>query len=192
MPIPADLSTLAQQALRAEVAQCHHSKLGGRCDGSYFKALEQFVSAGLAAGEAVVIIATAEHRKDLRTRLQRRGIYAMILDSFHSWVELDVEETLQRCMAGGWPDERLFQAAIGDVLALAGGYGRRRMRVFSEMAALLSAWGCEAAGARLDAMWLQLGAQEDLVLFGIDRRAACGCREPTVLQDATARAQVLL
>ena len=74
-------------------------------------------------------------------------------------------------MVRGWPDEELFQEVITGVLQRAQGSGRRRVRAFGEMVALLWSRGEVAATVQLEHLWNRLCQQEGFSLF---------CAYPTV------------
>ena len=117
--------------------------------------MESFVTTGLEGGEGVVVIATADHRRELEDRLEARGID--LLEAVHQgrYLPLDAERTLSSIMFRGWPDGELLKRLISPVVARAGRDGRR-VRKFGEMASLLVAEGYYGAAVHLESLWHQL------------------------------------
>jgi PAS domain S-box-containing protein len=118
--------------------------------------VSDFIGVGLQVGEAGVVIATQAHRDELEQRLE--APYASSGISFPSdqYIVLDAAETLSRFMVNGWPDERRFADVIGSLVQQAAQNGRRRVRAFGEMVALLWAEGRPDAALRLEELWNDL------------------------------------
>ncbi len=110
-----------------------------------------FVEAGLRADEACVVVATKAHYSLIEARLSERAPARA-----SSIVALDAAETLGKFMVKGWPDEKRFAATVGTLLRRASGGGRRKVRVFGEMVAVLLAKGNANATVRLEQLWNQL------------------------------------
>ena len=136
-------------------------------------ALTTFTDVGLRAGESVVVIATAAHLHQLEQRL--RG----------NWVDIDrarwedryiavlAQETLNRFVVDGWPDEEKFNAVAEGLLKRARGNGRK-VRAFGEMVALLWAEGNAGATIRLEHLWNSLQQREKFSLLCAYPRSAFG------------------
>ena len=133
-----------------------------KSESAFIDGLVEFASAGLAAGEAFVMLATAEHRDAVTTALRERG---HALDAPPDvFIALDAEETLARFMVDGAPDEQRFDAVIGGVLERASS-GGRPVRAFGEMVALLWKEGrCEAT-LRVEQLWNRVLRRHPLSLF---------------------------
>ena len=143
---------------------CNHIlQIYGRQD-ALMGALEDFVAAGLETDESVVIIATRSHRDALVKRLESAGhdVPALIADD--RFIALSAQDTLDRFMVRGYPDEALFRSTIKPVLqrARAGG---RKVRGFGEMVALLWARGNHDATVELERLWNRLLGEEEIPLF---------------------------
>lgn len=143
-------------------------------DTAMLDALEGFVAGGLDIGEAIIIIATPEHRAMLEKRVWARGHDLAALRRDDRYIDLDAQETLDKFMDNldgqPWPDERKFQEAINAVLTRArwGGLHKndgRKVRAFGEMVALLWAQGHAGATVRLEHLWHQLCALKTFSLF---------------------------
>ena len=143
---------------------CNHIlQVYGRQD-ALLDALEDFVSAGLQSGECVVVIATRSHRDALITRLVAGGQDVAALIAEDRFIALPAQDTLDRFMVRGLPDEALFRSTIKPVIqrARAGG---RRVRAFGEMVALLWARGNHEATVELEQLWNRFLGEEEIPLF---------------------------
>ncbi len=131
---------------------------------SFLDALEGFASAGLRAGEGVIIIATAAHRAALDRRLLTRGYALAAARAADLYRTLDAEAALAQFLVAGWPDETLFRIFLKALLKQARGAGRP-VRAFGEMVAVLWQHGEPAATLRLEQLWDQLQAEAGFRLF---------------------------
>jgi signal transduction histidine kinase/ActR/RegA family two-component response regulator len=118
------------------------------------EAVTRFVQAGLARGEAVIVIATAAHRAALDDRTGARGRY----------ITLDAEATLAKFMIGGQPDAARFADSVGRVVRAAG-TDAVAVRAFGEMVAVLWQQGNTEAAVRLEQLWNQLARELPFSLF---------------------------
>lgn len=133
-------------------------------DEVFLDSLTGFVAGGLAAGDAVIIIATADHRAQLETRLSALGCDLQAASGRDAYFALDAEETLARFFVNDWPNDDLFTALVADLLARARRDGRR-VRAFGEMVAILWEQGRKGATVRLEYLWHQLCEKERFALF---------------------------
>jgi hypothetical protein len=106
--------------------------------------LEEYVLEGLGLDEVVVVIATPEHRQQLRERLAAWELEEAFLG-------LDAAEMLSRFMLDGLPDATRFEANVGTLLR-----SHPRLRAYGEMVALLWADGNVAGTLALEQMWTHL------------------------------------
>src|SRR5262249_27375091 len=132
-----------------------HVVLVYEADGHLVDAVSRFVSAGLTAGEAAIVVATPPHREQLDARLRAHGVDLATACAQGQYIALDAAETLAQFMVDGWPDAQRFADVVGDIIA------RTRsqyphVRVFGEMVALLWAAGHGDAALRLEALWHDL------------------------------------
>ena len=125
--------------------------------------LGEYMAAALKAGEAAVVVATAEHREELKARLGKHGLDVTAAVECGQLVLLDAAETLSRFMPDGSPDPALFAGIVGDIIARAG-EGRPRVRVYGEMVALLWAEGNYDAAIRLEELWNDLQQKHSFAL----------------------------
>jgi len=114
------------------------------------------VSSSLRVGDAVLVVATAEHRSQLIREVEicgvdirahaREGLYTMV----------DAEELLATFMVNGMPDRDMFEASVGSMLRQAHKSARgshQGLTVFGEMVAVLWDAGKKDAALQLEALW---------------------------------------
>jgi hypothetical protein len=146
-----------------ELAPCEHLVQIYREESGFLENLASFAATGLAAGEAVIVIATAAHRSSLEAKLVAGGVDVEAARAQRRFLALDAADVLSRFMRHGWPDERRFAATILDVLGqVAPGC---RVRAFGEMVALLWARGSNGATVRLEHLWDDFCRSHALALF---------------------------
>lgn len=134
-------------------------------EASFLAALQGFVVEGVRAGDGVVVIATAIHRDALDERLALLGCDVESLRQSGQYIVLDAQETLDRFMVAGWPDEARFGATIAGLLERASAGHTRPVRAFGEMVALLWAQGHCGATVRLEHLWHRICESERLALL---------------------------
>ncbi|HET9487512.1 MAG TPA: MEDS domain-containing protein [Chryseosolibacter sp.] len=147
-----------------EIAPCEHVLQVYDNDEVFLDTLKSFVTAGLRAGDAVVVIATREHLKSLNQGLKNQGFDLFTLTLEDQFIALNVEETLSQFMIKGWPDENLFCHVLTNVLARAR-KKNRQVRAFGEMVALLWSQGFSGATVHLEHLWSRFCASEAFSLF---------------------------
>ena len=114
--------------------------------------LSAYVGEGLIAGESVIVIATPEHLRALRYRLEGTEadlIRAMFEDRY---ITLEASVALTSFLVEDVPDERLFEEMARTLLRRAC-VSNRRVRAFGEMVALLWARGNREGTVRLEQLW---------------------------------------
>ncbi len=121
-------------------------------DDELLDTLTHFVGDGLDAGESAIVIATLEHLRALRHRLERANVDLMRAMLEDRYIPLDASVALTSFMVNAWPDDQLFADFVGNLLARAS-LQNRRVRTFGEMVALLWAKGQEAATVQLERLW---------------------------------------
>jgi two-component system NtrC family sensor kinase len=117
--------------------------------------VSRFVSTGLAAGEAAIVIVTPPHREQLDARLRAHGVDLATAYAQGQYITLDAAETLAQFMVDGWPDAQRFADVVGNIVAGAGSL-YAHVRIFGEMVALLWAAGHGDATLQLEALWHDL------------------------------------
>ena len=138
-------------------------------DSDLIPRLAAFVRTGTSAGDAVVVIATKQHRRALRRALaSAAGVGADAEIRY-----LDAGDTLSRFLIDGKPDSTLFREVVDGVFAEAISDGRR-LRGFGEMVALLWEEGNIAAAIELEDLWNDYAAEVGLTLLCAYPIAALG------------------
>jgi hypothetical protein len=128
------------------------------------EAVALYAAVGLSKGEAMVLIATPEHREGIEQRLRDDGLAVDDLKTWGQLVSLDAAEMLSRFMVGGQPDPLRFKAELTGLLDGIKAIGRPRIRAYGEMVNLLWSHNLEAA-ARLEELWNDLIRECPLSLF---------------------------
>jgi hypothetical protein len=118
-------------------------------------AVSAFITAGLKENGAIIVIATAQHREELRNTLQA--------ENNSSITYIDAVELLSAFMEDGWPNETRFISTVGPLLQRAALKGP--VRIFSEMAAVLWAEGKTRAAIRLEELGNELASQHAFSLL---------------------------
>ena len=140
-------------------------------DAAFLDQLTGFVGHGLWNGEAVLVIAGNAHVAGLEARLRATGLDLAHLRADDRFICLNPEATLAQFMVESWPDRARFDAVIGAAFARARRNGRS-VRAFGEMVGLLWAEGHHAATVRLEALWQDFVARENIqVLCAYPRRS---------------------
>ncbi|MGE3539630.1 MAG: PAS domain S-box protein [Candidatus Tectimicrobiota bacterium] len=133
-------------------------------DEALLEVVSHFVSAGLTAGEAVVVFTTAPHQEQLEARLAALGIDVAACKAQGQYVPRDAAETLAQCALDNWPDGARFVEIIeGMITHLSSRYAK--VRVFGEMVALLGLDGHFAAALQLETLWNEFSTRRPLTLL---------------------------
>ena len=125
-----------------------------------------FADRALRAGGRAVVIATQPHLSAIGSRLSR-GRHASPESTPYPgrYMALDAEQTLARFMVDDWPDEGLFFASVGTLMASAAAPGRGPVHAFGEMVSVLCERGLHEAALRLEALWNELARRHAFTLF---------------------------
>lgn len=127
--------------------------------------VSSYIGDGIEAGEGAIVIGTPDHRQAFEKRLSQRGIDLAVVKAGGGLVCLDAAETLSRFMVEGAPDQKLFEKVVGGVVAKVGNGGRRRVRAFGEMVALLWAGGNPDGAVHLEGLWNNLSQTHSFALL---------------------------
>ncbi|HEV7859906.1 MAG TPA: ATP-binding protein [Pyrinomonadaceae bacterium] len=133
-------------------------------DSFLLNSLSDFMSAGLRAGDACIVVATQAHRESLEERLQANGLDVVAARESGQYVSLDAGETLSKFMMKGLPNPARFSEVIGGLIARAA-EGRQHVRIFGEMVALLWAEGNNSGALQLEELWNELHKTRSFLLF---------------------------
>ena len=129
-------------------------------------AVAEFLTAGLAAGEIVTVIATREHTAAFERRLASDGLQIEAARASGQILFVDAHETLAKFMRDGEPDAALFQAVVGQLIAervdRANG---ARLRAYGEMVDVLWKRDDRRAAVRLEELWNDLQTRQSFTLL---------------------------
>src|SRR5690242_2776289 len=104
------MSQKTVNAFWGEMSACEHFVQIYDEDGVFMDTLANFIGDGLAKGEASIVIATPQHRRELDCRLAAKGLDVPAAQSQDQFISIDAQETLDRFLVNGWPDDRRFAA----------------------------------------------------------------------------------
>ena len=127
--------------------------------------ITEFISDGLHAGDACVVIGTEAHRDWLATKLLGHGLDVVNDGLGDRYFAFDAQETLSRFFINDVIYPELFRKLVGDVLTRAAGKGARHVRAFGEMVALLAGRGNFKAATQLEQLWNELQKKHEFALF---------------------------
>jgi len=161
----------------AEIAPLDHIVQIYENDDVLLKTLEGFVASGIKTGDGIVLIATQKHLELLNFRLAANSIRLSDLEEAGQYFPVTAEELLDKITVHSWPDESLFNSAVRDIIAKGRGESMRRVRVFSELEALLWQEGQNVATIRLEYLWGHICETEAVCVL-------CGYPEPVFKNDA--------
>lgn len=139
----------------SDLSQWEHFVQFYETDDFLLDSVSDFIGAGLGSGAACIVIATPTHRDGIAHRLQFNGIDPSNAQTRGKYFALDAIETLSQILLGGSPDPKKFVEVIGGVIDQAV-KGKKRVRIFGEMAALLWRQRNQVAALRLEALWNDL------------------------------------
>jgi PAS domain S-box-containing protein len=118
----------------------------------------RYLSAGLEAGEPLIVIASREHLPEIGRRLAAADLDLASAAATARLTLLDAEETLSRFMAGSMPDAERFFSVVGDAVRRAAeATPSGHVRAYGEMVDVLWRQGNPQAALRLEELWNELG-----------------------------------
>ena len=132
-------------------------------DEALSRVVADYLSAAILAGDAVVVVATESHRELFSAALAEVGVdvESAVRDG-RLWLR-DAAETLALFAPEGDLDPGRFEFEVGGLVREAAA-GRRPVRVYGEMVALLWDAGDVTGAIELECLWNQLGER---MAFGL-------------------------
>jgi PAS domain S-box-containing protein len=121
--------------------------------------VSNFLGAGLAAGDPVVVIATGARRAAFEAQLQRGGFDVAAARASRQLTLLDAREILSRVLRNGEVDARRFEAELAPLTAGPG------TRAYGEMAEVLWSEGRQATALQIEELWNDLQRRRSFVLL---------------------------
>ena len=128
-------------------------------DLSWLEPIADFVKNGLGQNETVIVIATEQHRLDLKTKLLADKIIGLEAPSDALYTTLDASTTLPLFMRNGWPDERLFLNVVGQIIGSI--QKNKAVWIYQEISAVHLASRDYLVGLHLERLWAKLANNED-------------------------------
>ncbi len=152
------------QVFWGEIAPNEHSVQVYENDKYFFDTLEGFVGCGFISGDSVVIIATPSHIELLNERLRKQGFDLEAMKATDQYITLDANEVLSKFLVNNWPDEKLFNDLVTQIISRAK-KNDRKVRAFGEMVALLWEQGHNGATVYLENLWHELHRKESFTIY---------------------------
>jgi signal transduction histidine kinase/CheY-like chemotaxis protein len=133
-------------------------------DAFLLNSVSGFLGTGLSCGDAAIMVGTQVHRDGLSTLLAQHGLDLHGLQKSGQFIMLDAAETLSQFIVNGSPDPVLFREVVGGLVERAA-VGRKQVRIFGEMVALLWTEGNSQAAIDLENLWNELQKTHPFILF---------------------------
>ncbi len=152
------------QVFWGEIAPCDHLVQFYDNDKYFMETLEGFAGCGLLSGDSVIVLATKAHLADLRIRLIKQGFDIDTLAASDQYITLDADDALAAFMVNNWPDEKLFNYFVSQIL-LRARKNQRKVRAFGELVAVLWEQGNSGATIQLENLWHRLHGQDNFTLY---------------------------
>ena len=146
----------------------HHAHLVQfyESDDQLVESLSQYLLAGLAAGEPLVLIATPAHRSAFAAALTAKGFDAETLVASDRLTMLDARETLALFMRDDVPVPELFYNTVGALLRrVRTQHHATTIRAYGEMVDVLWRDGNSSAALALEGLWNVLAQQQMFSLY---------------------------
>jgi DNA-binding NarL/FixJ family response regulator len=125
-------------------------------DESLLEGFSSFITSGLSAGNAVVVLATEAHRLGLVQKLQTQGFDLDAIIKCRSYISIDAQEALASFMVDDQPDPKKFENTVSNLVKTAStapNGATRRVRACGECAPLLRTQGNSDAALRVEELW---------------------------------------
>ena len=122
-----------------------------------------FLMAGFERGEALLVVATPEHRELLSRKLEAAGLKIREATRANRLVMLDASQTLDKFMRQDVPNPIAFDEVVGTLVGRLS--SDRRVCIYGEMVDVLAAQGKYKAAHALEELWNALGEREWFTLF---------------------------
>jgi DNA-binding NarL/FixJ family response regulator len=177
---PCREDALPSLALRkAEITGSHEVEFYSD-DAAFVFGFTRFIEASLRAGNAVIVVATEAHRKDLLATLQAHGVGIVAAIEHRRYILLDAAKTLSIFMVNDLPDPvRFFELASDQIAAAAQTTAgdESRVAICGECASILWAEGKADAAIQIEELSNQLTKRYGMdILCGL-LRTSVHCRE---------------
>lgn len=146
-----------------------------RDDADLVRAIGGALLNGVVGNDAVVIVATPDHRELFRATFREAGIDVPAHEARGELVFLDAQATMDRFIEGDTIDPQRFHSVLGGLLREVRSEGRT-IRVYGEMVALLWDAGQIPLVIELEELWNELARELTFTLY-------CGYQQSHVESD---------
>lgn len=164
--VPANESQASHSAPDAHGTGPNHVVQFYENDHFLVAAVADFLAAGIAVGQPLVVIATADHREGFLLRLKSKGLDTDYATRNGYLTMLDATEMLAHFMDGTSPDPVRFKAAVGGVLTNSlRNSNHGCVRAYGEMVDLLWKEGNTEGAIQLEEMWNDLATTHSFSLL---------------------------
>ncbi|MFN2636099.1 MAG: MEDS domain-containing protein [Gemmatimonadaceae bacterium] len=154
------LSEAPCQTGPTRAGECGHDVQFYRTDAYLTRAVVDFLSDGVRAGQPIIVIATEPHRRAFVEGLRSKGLDPEEYLSGRLAVWLDARETMESFMEGTLPNRELFFATVGSVFErLLSKRYYLTIRGYGEMVDLLWKDGNMEGAIQLEHLWNELANQ---------------------------------
>ncbi len=164
---------------KAEIARSHEVEFYSD-DAAFVVGFTRFIEASLRAGNAVIVVATEAHRKDLLATLQAHGVDIVAAIEQGRYISLDAAYTLSTFMVNDLPDPAGFFKVVSDLIAPAAratAGGESRVAICGECASILWAQGKADAAIQVEQLCNKLTKRYGMdILCGL-LRTSVRCEE---------------
>jgi hypothetical protein len=164
VPNDLDVQGSGKNVFWGEISPSEHFVQIYEDDTAFMDTLEDFVRGGLQSGECVILISTDAHLSALEHRLTQKGLDLPAARANDQYIDLEAENVLDRFMVKKWPDDKLFDDTVSNLITR-GKRASGRVRAFGEMVAVLWARGDNGATVHLEFLWNQLCQRDEFSLF---------------------------
>ncbi len=165
----ADLDTLDDESFAPQVdwtkmGEAEHFVQFYESDPFLIECVGGFVVAALREGACGLVLATADHRRELERRFAAEGVDFREAEATGRFVVCDAGDMLSHLIVDGAPNPQRFHETIGGFVAQLSKRGKR-VHAFGEMVALLWADGNRDGAIALEQLWNELAKQHKFALF---------------------------
>ena len=122
-----------------------------------------FLLAAFNRGDALLIVATPQHRELLTRRLDESGFNVRDAMNARRLVQIDASQLLDKFMRRDGPNAAAFDEVVGTVVAQLA--VDRRVSIYGEMVDVLASRGNLRGAHRLEELWNALGRRQPFTLF---------------------------
>ena len=132
----------------------------------YGEAISHFAAEGLARGESVIIVATAQNWANISGRLVGKGFTPDDLVQRGHLTVLDADATLPKFLVANMPDAKTFKGLAEATIERARAGGKfPRVRWWGEMVNVLYVAGNQSASTRLEELFDEVAHEQSIAIF---------------------------